>query len=147
MAERKFRVPSRLLGGRLRTSTVVLIVAFAAAVWLQQTYEPAPEPPPPSTQFVPPGFVPDPNYTWVPRTNVRRTTEPSYPTTTTPTTTTPTTTMTTPTSATETTPTTTLDPDGPGPLSPQTDTAETAPETSPPTAPGEPPVTTTAPPS
>lgn len=142
MAERKFRVPSHLLGGRLRTSTVALIVAFAAAVWLQQTYEPAPEPPPPPTQFVPPGFVPDPNYTWVPRTNVRRTTEPSYPTTTT-----PTTTKTTPTSPTETTPTTAVDPDGPGPLSPQTDTVETAPETSPPTAPGEPPVTTTAPPS
>ena len=30
----------------------------------------------PTQAVVPPGFVPDPNYTWVPRTNVRRPKEP-----------------------------------------------------------------------
>ena len=45
----------------------------------------APEAPAPAV--VPPGFVPDPNYTWVPRTNVRRPKE-ADTTTTTPTTTT-----------------------------------------------------------
>ncbi|MDA4107407.1 hypothetical protein [Mycolicibacterium holsaticum] len=148
MAERRFTIPSHLFGGRIRTSTLALIAAFVAVLWLQQTYEPKPEPPVPATQFVPPGFVPDPNYTWVPRTNVRRPVEPSYPTTTT--TTTPTTTTTTapPTSPTEVTPTTTVeDPDGPGPLAPQTETVEPPPETSAPFAPFGPPVTTTAPPS
>ena len=142
MAERRFRMPSHLFKGRLRTSTAALIAAFVAVLWLQETYEPPPEPPPPPTQFVPPGFVPDPNYTWVPRTNVRRPTETSYPTTTTTTTTT-----TTPTSPTETTPTTT-DPDGPGPLGPQTETPttlQTVPQPPAPFAPDEPPVTTTGP--
>lgn len=147
MAERRFRIPTHLFGGRIRASTLALIVAFAAVLWLQQTYEPKPEPPPPATQFVPPGFVPDPNYTWVPRTNVQPPREPTY-TTTTPTTTTttpPTTTTTTETSPTETTPTTTEQPD---PLAPQPETpATTPPETPPPFAPFGPPVTTTAPPS
>jgi len=97
--------------GRMRVSTVVLIVAFLALFWVYHNFEPraaAPETPP--TAVVPPGFVPDPNYTWVPRTNVR----PKEPETTT-TTTTPTTTS--PTSPTESTPTTTV---VPGPLGPQT---------------------------
>ena len=121
----------RKLGGRFRVSTAVLIVAFVALFWVQQTFEPeaaAPEQRVPAV--VPPGFVPDPNYTWVPRTQVRRPKEPVTTTTTTPTTTTttPTTTETTTpgpddtTSETSPSPTTTvIDPDGPGgPLGPQT---------------------------
>ncbi len=59
--------------GRMRVSTMVLIVAFVALFWVYHNFEPqpaAPEAPP--TAVVPPGFVPDPNYTWVPRTNVRQ---------------------------------------------------------------------------
>ena len=77
-------------------STVVLIVAFVALFWVYHNFEPRPaaaEAPP--TAVVPPGFVPDPNYTWVPRTNVRRPKEPETTTTTTPTTTSPTETTTT----------------------------------------------------
>jgi len=62
--------------GRMRVSTAVLIVAFIALFWVQQTFEPKPAAPAPA--IVPPGFVPDPNYTWVPRTNVRRPEEPDY---------------------------------------------------------------------
>jgi hypothetical protein len=101
--------------GRMRVSTVVLIVAFVALFWVYHNFEPrpaAPEAPP--TAVVPPGFVPDPNYTWVPRTNVRRpketlTTETTPPTTTssTETTTTSPGETTSPTSPTESTPTTT----------------------------------------
>ena len=59
--------------GRMRVSTVVLIVAFVALFWVYHNFEPRPAPPEaPPTAVVPPGFVPDPNYTWVPRTNVRR---------------------------------------------------------------------------
>ncbi|MGB9224355.1 hypothetical protein [Mycobacterium sp.] len=90
------RRPSHLFGGRVRISTVVLIVAFLAVSWVYNTYRPH-EPSrgnTPTTQVVPPGFVPDPNYTWVPRTRVDQrpsTTVPQTPTTTetpTPTTTT-----------------------------------------------------------
>jgi hypothetical protein len=101
--------------GRVRVSTAALIVAFLALFWVYHNFEPraaAPEAPP--TAVVPPGFVPDPNYTWVPRTNVRRPKEPvTTTTTTTPTTTSPTETTTSPgettspTSPTESTPTTT----------------------------------------
>jgi hypothetical protein len=101
--------------GRMRVSTVVLIVAFVALFWVYHNFEPrpaAPEAPP--TAVVPPGFVPDPNYTWVPRTNVRRPKETLTTATTTPTTTSSTETTTTspgettsPTSPTESTPTTT----------------------------------------
>jgi hypothetical protein len=108
----------------MRVSTAVLIVAFLALFWVYHNFEPrpaAPEAPP--TAVVPPGFVPDPNYTWVPRTNVRRAKEP-VTTTTTPTTTSPPETTTTtspgettsPTSPTDTPTTTVIDPDGPGPL-------------------------------
>jgi len=82
--------------GRMRVSTIVLIVAFIALFWVYHNFEPrpaAPEAPP--TAVVPPGFVPDPNYTWVPRTNVRKPEEPVTTTTTTPTTTSPTETTTT----------------------------------------------------
>jgi len=94
--------PEYLFGGHVRTSTLVLIVAFLAVWWVYDTYRPHEEHGgPPATQVVPPGFVPDPNYTWVPRSQVQ---EPpsSYPVTTT--TTTPTTTTTTPTTTTTTPP-------------------------------------------
>jgi hypothetical protein len=142
------------LGGRFRVSTIVLIVVFLALFWVQQTVQPEPAAPEqPAPAVVPPGFVPDPNYTWVPRTQVRRPKEPEYTTTTTPPTTT-TTTTTTPgpddtTSPTSPTPTTTVvDPDGPGgPLGPQTliqTPTVTAPATEPP-LPGVVPATPEAP--
>ncbi len=125
------RWPTYMFGGRMRTSTVGLIVAFFFTAWLYETYQPPPEPPP-ITQTVPPGFVPDPEYTWVPRTQVYERPRTTYPTTT-PTTTEPpeptTTTTTAPTTtsgtpgpddpATDQQPTTTvIDPDGPGGLLP-----------------------------
>src|SRR4051812_16172673 len=114
------------LGGRFRVSTLVLIAAFVALFWVQQSVQPQPAPEAPVPAVVPPGFVPDPNYTWVPRTQVRRPKEPVYTTTTTtaPTTTTETTTPAPQdtTSSTSPSPTTTVvDPDGPlGPIGPQT---------------------------
>jgi hypothetical protein len=117
--------PAYLFGGRLRTSTAVLLLAFALIGWMHATYGPAPEPAPqiPAVNVVPPGFIPDPAYTWAPRTDVQ-------PHTTTPTTTTPTTT----TSGATTTPTTAGDePPEPG-----------APETTPP-APSGSPATSAAP--
>jgi hypothetical protein len=124
--------------GRARVSTVVLIVAFLALFWVYHNFEPrpaAPEAPP--TAVVPPGSVPDPNYTWVPRTNVRRLEEPVTTTTTTPTTTSPT-------SPTESTPTTTV---VPGPLGPQTITGTPTLTPTTPPAPGSgPALTTPAPP-
>jgi hypothetical protein len=142
--------PNYLLGGRVRTSTAALVVAFIALFWVGQTFQPKPvstEAPP--TQVVPPGFVPDPNYTWVPRTKVRpRETPTTTPTTTTPTTTSPTETTsgtTSPTSPTESTPatptTTVVDPDGPGPLPPQTITPTLTPSAPPAPAPGPVPTT------
>ena len=124
--------------GRARVSTVVLIVAFVALFWVYHNFEPRPaatETPP--TAVVPPGFVPDPNYTWVPRTNVRRPKEDvTTTTTTTPTTTDTTTTSpgetTSPTSPTESTPTTT----SPGETTSPTPTL----------TPTTPPLTTPAPP-
>jgi hypothetical protein len=79
---------SHLFGGRVRTSTVVLIVAFLAVWWVYDTYRPEPAPKPPAPQVVPPGFVPDPNYTWVPRSRVQQP-PPTATVTPTPTTTTP----------------------------------------------------------
>jgi hypothetical protein len=83
--------PGFLFGGRVRTSTLVLLIAFFATWWLFETYQPAPAPPEqvPASEVVPPGFIPDPAYTWAPRADVqRRTTTPTpTPTTTTPTTT------------------------------------------------------------
>ena len=89
--------------GQFRVSTIVLIIVFIALFWVQQTFQPAPTPQEPAPAVVPPGFVPDPNYTWVPRTNVSRPKESESTTTTT---TTPTTTeTTTPSEETTTTPT------------------------------------------
>jgi hypothetical protein len=85
------RWPRYAFGGRMRTSTVALMVAFLLVWWVYDTYRPEPEHGgPPSTQVVPPGFVPDPNYTWVPRSRVQEPPSVTYtPTTTTTTTTTP----------------------------------------------------------
>jgi hypothetical protein len=81
--------PGYMFGGRIRTSTLVLIIAFFLTWWTYTTYRPHP-PPSVAPQVVPPGFVPDPNYTWVPRTRVQSPTS-DTPTTTVPTTTPPTT--------------------------------------------------------
>lgn len=153
--------PNYIFGGRMRTSTATLILAFIALFWVNQTFQPAPSATQPdSTQVVPPGFVPDPNYTWVPRTNVA----PSETSTTTRTTTTTTTTTPSPTTSPSesedtTTPSTTtgiapggasttaIDPDGPGPLGPITFTQAPpllAPTSVPP--PGAPAITTALPP-
>ncbi|KKC05413.1 hypothetical protein [Mycobacterium nebraskense] len=69
-AERRW--PHYIFGGRVRTSTFVLIIAFFAVWWVYDTYRPEPAPKPPTQQVVPPGFVPDPNYTWVPRSRVQQ---------------------------------------------------------------------------
>jgi len=92
--------PGYMFGGRVRTSTVVLIIAFAALWWVYDEERDSTRSTPrqvPATQVVPPGFVPDPNYTWVPRTRVQEP-PPTVTVTQTPTTTptpTPTTTTTT----------------------------------------------------
>ena len=127
--------------GRMRVSTIVLIVAFLALFWVYHNFEPRPTEAP-TTAVVPPGFVPDPNYTWVPRTNVRR---PKEPETTTPTTTSPTEATTSPGETTSpTSPTTVV----PGPLGPQTITlTPTLTPTTPTTTASGPTPTTTAPPS
>lgn len=70
-ADAERRWPGYLFGGRVRTSTVVLIVAFVLVAWVYQTYRPVPEPPA-APQVVPPGFIPDPDYTWVPRTRLQQ---------------------------------------------------------------------------
>jgi hypothetical protein len=145
--------PAYLVNGRIRTSTVGLIVAFFAIAWVHNAYQPPPAPPVvPDTAVVPPGFVPDPEYTWVPRTNVQ---ERPRTTTTTPTTTetTPTTTEPSPTETTSTSPTSptsttgptpaTVDPDGAGPIPPQTLTPITIPTIVLPTLPGLGPAPTT----
>ncbi|OBG38112.1 hypothetical protein [Mycobacterium sp. E3198] len=62
---------SHLFGGRIRTSTLLLIAAFLAVWWVYDTYRPEPAPKP-APQVVPPGFVPDPNYTWVPRSRLQQ---------------------------------------------------------------------------
>ncbi|ASW91597.1 hypothetical protein QRB36_10700 [Mycobacterium marseillense] len=66
------RWPNYVFGGRMRTSTFVLIIAFFVVWWVYDTYRPEPAPKPPAQQMVPPGFVPDPNYTWVPRSRVQQ---------------------------------------------------------------------------
>ena len=106
--------PGYLFGGRVRTSTLALLIAFFATWWLFETYQPAPAPPEqvPATEVVPPGFIPDPAYTWAPRADVLRRSPTTTPTTTTPTTTTRTTTTPTTTGVEE--PTTTVS-ESPGP--------------------------------
>jgi hypothetical protein len=108
------RWPGHIFGGRVRTSTLVLIVAFFAVWWTYDTYRPVPTPPA-APQVVPPGFLPDPAYTWVPRSRVQA--PPTYdtptppPTYDTPTPTpTPTTTTPPPTTTTTPPPTTTTPP-------------------------------------
>ena len=92
--------PGYMFGGRVRTSTLVLVIAFLALWWVyddhqQSTKSNTKTTQVPATQIVPPGFVPDPNYTWVPRTRVQEplptvtetptpTTTPPPPTTTSP---------------------------------------------------------------
>jgi hypothetical protein len=91
------RWPGYLFGGHMRTSTLVLIFAFAALWWVYRDHEDSKSSSTtqvPATEVVPPGFVPDPNYTWVPRSRVQEppttVTVTQTPTTTpTPTTTTP----------------------------------------------------------
>jgi hypothetical protein len=122
--------PGYIVNGRIRTSTAALLIAFIVIAWVQNTYQPAPQPAQvPASQVVPPGFVPDPDFTWVPRTQVEQAPRTVYRTVTpTPTTTTETTTPTTSPgqTTTPTTPTTTVtDPDGPGPLPPSTITEPT----------------------
>ena len=128
--------------GRMRVSTIVLIVAFFALFWVYHNFEPRPPTEAPTTAIVPPGFVPDPNYTWVPRTDVRR---PKEPETTTPTTTSPTEATTSPGETTSpTSPTTVV----PGPLGPQTITlTPTLTPTTPTTTASGPAPTTPTPPS
>jgi type IV secretory pathway VirB10-like protein len=65
------RWPRYMFGGRMRTSTALLIVAFLAVWWVYDANRPEPAPKQSPSQVVPPGFVPDPNYTWVPRTRVQ----------------------------------------------------------------------------
>lgn len=145
--------PGYLLGGRIRTSTVALIIAFCLVWWVYDTYRPTAEPVE-VPQVVPPGFIPDPEFTWVPRSRVQQSpvtvTETITPTPTT--TTEPTTTE----------PSETTAPPLPWPLClpdcPPSSTPESSPELSPPpssepgqsptTAPATPgtPVPTTAPP-
>lgn len=83
-AEHDGRWPGYSFGGRVRTSTLVLIVAFLAVWWVYDTYRPEPAPKQPAPQVVPPGFLPDPKYTWVPRTRVQPPPGVSYPPTPTP---------------------------------------------------------------
>ncbi|WP_163687556.1 hypothetical protein [Mycolicibacterium litorale] len=140
--------PAYLFRGRVRTSTLGLVVLFVALFWVQQAFAPEPAAPPPAPVVVPPGFVPDPDYTWVPRTQVevpqtttrrppRTTTTTPTPTTTSPTETT--TTSPTPTTSTPPAPTTTvIDPDGPGLLPPQTVTQTPTPAPGPQPLPGLP---------
>jgi hypothetical protein len=66
--------PGYMFGGRVRTSTVVLIVAFLVFWWIYDDHRDATRSSPsqsPSAQVVPPGFLPDPNYTWVPRSRLQ----------------------------------------------------------------------------
>jgi hypothetical protein len=86
--EEERRWPNYMFRGRMRTSTLVLIVAFLAVWWVYDVYRPEPAAKPPPAQVVPPGFVPDPNYTWVPRSRVQQP-PPTVTVTPTPTTTTP----------------------------------------------------------
>ncbi|WP_396878690.1 hypothetical protein, partial [Mycolicibacter heraklionensis] len=68
---KRWKLPAHLFGGRVRTSTVALIIAFIAVWWVYDTYRQEPTPPP-APQVVPPGFIPDPAYTWVPRTKLQQ---------------------------------------------------------------------------
>ncbi|MEE3066956.1 MAG: hypothetical protein VYA67_23990 [Actinomycetota bacterium] len=69
--DEEHRWPRYMFGGRMRTSTVALVIAFLAIWWVYDINHAEPAPKAPAPQVVPPGFVPDPNYTWVPRTRVQ----------------------------------------------------------------------------
>jgi hypothetical protein len=136
--------PDYLFGGHVRTSTLVLIVAFLTVWWVYHTYRP--EQPahggPPATQVVPPGFVPDPNYTWVPRDSVK---QPPPTDTFTPTPTTTTTTTPSPTTTTTTTPPPPFQPPCIQPFCTPSTTPTTSPAQQPQPGPG--PVPTSSPPA
>jgi hypothetical protein len=70
-ADSERRWPGYLFGGRARTTTVVLILAFVGVWWAYDTYRSTPEPAE-APQVVPPGYVPDPNFTWVPRARLQQ---------------------------------------------------------------------------
>ena len=137
--------PGYILGGRMRTSTLLLIIAFLAIGWLYETYEPKPDAPTqvPATEVVPPGFIPDPAYTWAPRTDVQRhtptptSTEVTETTTPSPTEDTPTP-STTPASAT-TSPSTTAPTSAPSPSSTSSAATSPSPPSTPLTHPSMPP--------
>ena len=136
--------PGYLLGGRVRTSTVVLLIAFFATWWLFDTYQPAPAPPEqvPAPEVVPPGFIPDPAYTWAPRSDVQS--RPPATSTTTPTTTDTQAPTTEPSTSPEVTPGAPLPPGAstPGPSTPvETRLTETLPASTPPAA-SSPPIST-----
>jgi hypothetical protein len=118
--------PGYVFGGRLRTSTLVLVIAFSGFGWMFHNWEPSTSVPQqvPASEVVPPGFIPDPAYTWAPRTDVQPR-NPVTTTTTTPTTpTSPTTTPTTPTTSVTVTPTPSSVPAEPGgPTSPPAPTS------------------------
>ena len=124
--------PAYIFGGRLRTTTAALLIAFCAIWWLYETYEPVSSPQQvPATEIVPPGFIPDPAYTWAPRTDVQR----RAPTTTT-----------TPTTSTPTTPTTSTAPSAPtSPTTPSAPTASGTPSETPAPSPSQGPETSPAP--
>lgn len=63
--------PGYLLAGRIRSTTVALVLAFVVLLWAYNTHRATPETDH-SPQVVPPGFIPDPNYTWVPRTRLQQ---------------------------------------------------------------------------
>ena len=148
------RGPKDLPGGRFRTSTVAMVIAFVALSWLQQTYQPPTPDATPETAVVPPGFVPDPQYTWVPRTNVRTREPESDYTTTTTTTTSPTestspnetSTSTSPSESTPASATTSPNPGEAGSPSPQTSTQAPSTTSSSATTSVEPVAPTTVPP-
>ncbi len=148
------RWPKYLPGGRFRTSTVAMVIAFVALSWLQQTYQPPTPDATPETAVVPPGFVPDPQYTWVPRTNVRTREPESDYTTTTTTTTSPTestspnetSTSTSPSESTPASATTSPNPGESGSPSPQTSTQAPSTTSSSATTSVEPVAPTTVPP-
>ncbi|SPM32371.1 hypothetical protein MRAB57_169, partial [Mycobacterium rhizamassiliense] len=132
--------PGHMFGGRVRTSTFLLIVAFLAVWWVYDTYRPEPPPKAPVPQIVPPGFVPDPNYTWVPRSRVQQPPRESYPPTPTTTTTPPPPTVPPTTTTTTTTPPFQLPQLPcllPAPLCPPSSTAPSSPPPLPQPSPGQ----------
>jgi hypothetical protein len=77
--------PNYMFGGHVRTSTLVLVITFLAVWWVYDDHQQSIKSNTkttqvPATQIVPPGFVPDPDYTWVPRTQVQEPTATETPT-------------------------------------------------------------------